>query len=107
MDGENIVKKLIFALCLLPFAMPLFAANDSYYNYLRGQVEERAGHPDKALEGYEKVVQEDPQALQAYRDIAELRVRLGQPEAALKAAERVQELAPNDPSTFLFLGSVL
>jgi len=84
-----------------------FAANDSYYDYLRGQVEERAGNTGKALEAYEKVVQEDPQALQAYRDIAELRLRMGQPDAALSAAKHVEELAPNDPTSFIFIGNVL
>src|SRR5690242_607333 len=84
----------------------LHAANDSYYYYLRGLMEERAGHPNKALEAYEKVVQEDPQALEAFRDIAQLRLQMGQPEEALRAAEHVKDLAPKDPSSFLFLGNV-
>ncbi len=82
------------------------ASSDSYYNYLQGMTEEHAGHPAKALEAYEKAVQEDPQALQIFRDIAELRLRMGQPDAALTAAERVKELAPADPSSFIFLGNV-
>ncbi len=98
--------KFLFALCLLPFR-PALAASDSYYNYLQGMVEERAGHTAKALEAYEKVVQEDPQALQVFRDIAELHLRMGQPDAALHAAERVKELAPGDPMSFIFLGNVL
>lgn len=97
---------LILGLCLLPMGSS-DAASDSYYHYLQGLLEERAGHPAKALEAYEKVVQEDPQALEAFRDIAELRLRMGQPEAALRAAERVQALAPGDPTSFLFLGNVL
>ena len=36
------------------------ASSDSYFNYLRGLTEERAGHATQALEAYEKVVQEDP-----------------------------------------------
>ena len=82
------------------------AESEAYYNYLRGLLEERAGHPAKALDAYEKVVQEDPQALEAFRDIAELRLRMGQPDAALRAAQRVKELAPGDPTSFLFLGNV-
>jgi len=82
------------------------AESEAYYNYLRGLLEERAGHPAKALEAYEKVVQEDPQALEAFRDIAELRLRMGQPDAALQAAQHVKDLAPGDPTTFLFLGNV-
>ena len=53
-----------------------------------------------------KSLQQDPKALQVYRDIAELRLRMGQPDAALSAAEHVKELAPNDPDTFIFLGNV-
>ena len=99
------------AICLLPFAichLPCrsLAANDAYYNYLQGMVEERSGNANKALEAYEKAVKQDPQALQVYRDIAELRLRMGQPDAALSAAERVKELAPKDSTSFIFLGNV-
>jgi tetratricopeptide (TPR) repeat protein len=104
-NGRWSTGLLTFALCLLPFAIS-FAANDAYYNYLQGLLEERAGHPAKALDAYEKVVAEDPQALEAFRDIAELRLRMGQPDAALEAAQRVKELAPADPTSFLFLGNV-
>src|SRR5256885_9023082 len=97
---------LPFALCLLPCRL-MWAANDAYYNYLQGLAEERAGNTAKALETYEKVVKEDPQALQVYRDIAELRLRMGQPDAALNAAEHVKDLAPTDPMSFIFLGNVL
>jgi tetratricopeptide (TPR) repeat protein len=83
-----------------------WAANEAYYNYLRGLLEERAGNPTKALDAYEKVVQEDPQALEAFRDIAELRLRMGQPDAALQAAQHAKDLAPADPTSFLFLGNV-
>jgi tetratricopeptide (TPR) repeat protein len=93
---------------LLAAGLPrlIWAANDAYYNYLQGMVEERAGNTTKALESYEKAVQQDPQALQVYRDMAELRLRLGQPDAALVDAEHVKELAPKDPSTFIFLGNI-
>lgn len=77
-----------------------------YYDYLRGLTEERAGHIAQALEAYEKVVQQDPQALEVYRDIAQLNMRLGRFEAALQAAQKVKELAPQDPTSFLFLGDV-
>lgn len=92
------------ALCLLP--CHAYAASESYLNYLKGLMEERAGNMGKALEAYETVVKQDPQALQVYRDIAELHLRMGQPDAALQAAERVKELAPKDPSSFIFLGNV-
>src|SRR5947208_10271646 len=96
---------LTFAFCHLPCRS--MAASDSYYHYLQGMVEERSGNAAKALEAYEKVVKEDPQALQVYRDIAELRLRMGQPDAALRAAERVKDLAPGDPMSFIFVGNVL
>jgi tetratricopeptide (TPR) repeat protein len=105
---QRTVSYLFVVLCSL-FALRSLSwgAEEAYYNYMRGLVEERAGHTAKALEAYEKVVQEDPQALEAYRDIAELHLRLGQPEAALRAAERVKDLAPTDPTSFVFLGNVL
>ena len=99
------MKVKILMVALLPLGVA-GASSDSYYNYLRGMSEDRAGHTDKALEAYEKVVQEDPQALQAYRDIAEIRLRMGQPDAALQAALHVKELAPSDPISFIFLGNV-
>lgn len=83
-----------------------WASPESYLDYLRGLSEERAGHITKALDAYERVVQQDPQALEVFRDIAQLHLRLGHPEEALKAAERVKELAPKDPASYLFLGNV-
>ena len=91
---------------LLVLRCRAWAANEAYLNYLRGMAEERAGNTTKALEAYEMAVQQDPQALQVYRDIAELRLRMGDPEAALAAAERVKALAPNDPTSYIFLGNV-
>lgn len=82
------------------------AANESYLTYLQGMSEERAGNTAKALEAYEKAVKLDPQAVQIYRDIAELRMRSGQPDQALSAALKVKDLAPNDPMSFIFLGNV-
>src|SRR5438105_4871118 len=102
MNGRKLL--MVGAFCAL--SCRVWAANEAYYNYLQGMVEERAGNANKALEAYEKAVQKDPQALQVYRDIAELRLRMGQPDAALAAAERVKELAPKDPSSFIFLGNV-
>ncbi|MFA5975769.1 MAG: tetratricopeptide repeat protein [Elusimicrobiota bacterium] len=82
------------------------ASSTTYLDYVRGLAEERAGNIAKALEAYEKVVQQDPQALEVYRDIAQLNLRLGRLDAALQAAEKVKNLAPNDPSSFLFLGNI-
>jgi tetratricopeptide (TPR) repeat protein len=81
-------------------------AEDPQYQYLRGLVEERAGNTVKALEAYERVVTQDPQALEAFRDIGALQLRLGHTDEALKAAERVRDLAPKDPASFIFLGNV-
>ena len=105
--AERTAFKWVAIICsLLAVRCRAYAANDAYLTYLQGMTEERAGHTNKALEAYEKAVKEDPQALQVYRDIAELRLRMGQPDAALTAAERVKELAPNDPSSFIFLGNI-
>src|SRR5262245_34956190 len=108
--GRRAAMAAVAAFCLLPSALSsVRAANDthdSYYNYLQGMNEEHAGNPAKALEAYERAVKQDPQALQVYRDIAELRLRMGDADSALTAAERVKELAPNDPTSFIFLGNV-
>jgi tetratricopeptide (TPR) repeat protein len=106
------VNRLALFGCLIILAVVTLAGRlqagngDSYLNYLRGLTEERAGHITEALAQYEKVVQQDPQALEVYRDIAQLNLRLGQSDAALRAAEKIRDLAPNDPSSFLFLGNV-
>lgn len=96
----------ILTLTLLLSVATARAANESYLTYLQGMSEERAGNTSKALEAYEKAVKLDPQAVQIYRDIAELRMRSGQPDQALHAALKVKDLAPNDPMSFIFLGNV-
>jgi tetratricopeptide (TPR) repeat protein len=90
-----------FALGVLSFSgARAEASNESYLNYVHGLSEERAGHMSKALEAYEKVVAEDPQALEVFKDIAQLNLRLGQADAAVRAAEKAKDLAPKDPSSF-------
>jgi len=69
-------------------------------------LEERAGNFNKALAAYQKAVAQDPEAIEVYRDMAQVHLRLGQGEAALHAAERVRDLAPKDPDSFIFLGNV-
>ena len=98
----------LFALLFFAFDLPYaIASSDSYVHYIKGLSQERAGHIKEALSEYEKVVQEDPQALEAYRDIASLHLRLGQSDQALAAAEKARDLAPQDPTSYLFLGNVL
>jgi tetratricopeptide (TPR) repeat protein len=104
---QRITLQVIVFLCSLFVARCLcWSASEAYYNYMQGMVEERAGNVDQALAAYEKAVKEDPHAVQVFRDIAELRLRTGQPAEALRAAERVRELAPKDPMSYIFLGNV-
>src|SRR5690349_15900724 len=67
----GLARLVVFAFCLLSLRLA-HASSDAYYQYLQGLVEERAGNMQKALSHYEKVVAEDPQAVEAYRDIAQL-----------------------------------
>lgn len=83
-----------------------FAAQSAYYDYLRGMLEERAGNLNKAIVSYEKAVQQDPEAIEVFRALAQVNLRLGQAEPALRAAERARDLAPQDPSSLIFLGNV-
>ncbi len=107
-DVWRMASRVLFVVLCSLFAVrcPSWAANEAYYNYLQGMSEERQGNTAKALEAYEKAVQQDPEALQVYRDLAELRLRIGQADAAHQAAERVKELAPKDPMSYIFLGNV-
>ena len=98
-----------FAALIVLFLLPVAAHADSssaQYDYVRGLLEERAGHNSKALEAYQKVVSQNPQAIGVYRDIALLQLRMGHAADALKSAEKIKDLAPKDPNSFLFLGEV-
>ena len=74
------MKKIIHSLFLLSLLVGLtplvHASNESYLDYLKGLSEERAGHIAKALDAYEKVVRQDPQALEVFRDIADAVVEI-------------------------------
>ncbi len=98
---------LLIILCsLLALRCRTQAAEPAYYDYLRGMLEERAGNLTNALSSYERAVTQDPEAIEVFRDIAQVSLRLGQNDAALRAAERVRDLAPKDPSSFIFIGNV-
>jgi tetratricopeptide (TPR) repeat protein len=104
-------QKMAPAFCMVVLALgtlrpPAVEASETYLTYLSGLIEERAGHNAKALEKYQEVVKKDPQAIEVYRDIAQVNLRIGQADAALRAAERVRDLAPKDPASFIFLGNV-
>ena len=95
---------LTFAICLLPFR--LFAGSEAYDRYLHGLLAERKGDFVTALSDYQKAADLDPQAIEVYRDLAQLNLRTGRTDAALRAAQRVRDLAPAQSSSFLFLGHV-
>jgi len=105
--GGVLIKVTTF---LLPFAFFLttqvFAGTEAYDEYLHGLLAERKGDLTTALSDYQKAVDLDPQALEIYRDLAQLNLRTGHTEAALHAAQHVRDLAPTESSSFLFLGHV-
>ncbi len=107
--GPRIVHTI--ALTVLSFSMwlpnSLFASSESYVRYVKGLSEERAGHMKEALAEFEKVVQEDPQAVAVYRDLASLQLRMGEIDAALVSAQKVRDLAPKEAASYVFLGNVL
>ena len=75
---------------------------------LHGLLAERKGDLGTAAGGLsEGTVGAGPRdALDVYRDLAQLNLRTGHTEAALHAAMRVRDLAPTESSSFLFLGHV-
>ena len=83
-----------------------FAGSEAYESYLHGLLAERKGDLGAATADYQKAVELDPDALEVYRDLAQLNLRTGHTEAALHAAQRVRDLAPAESSSFLFLGHV-
>jgi tetratricopeptide (TPR) repeat protein len=102
-------KTLTFTLTLLTLSfalVPVRAASEAYTIYLHGLLSERKGDLAAALADYQKAVQLDPQAVEVYRDLAQLNLRTGHTEDALHAAMRVRDLAPGDSSSYLFLGHV-
>ena len=58
-----------------------FAASEAYTEYLHGLLAERKGDLATALADYEKAAAMDPQALEVYRDLAQLNLRTGRTEA--------------------------
>jgi tetratricopeptide (TPR) repeat protein len=82
------------------------AGSEAHERYLHGLLSERKGDLATALSDYQKAVELDPQALEVYRDLAQLNLRTGRTDAALRAAQRVRDLAPTESSSFLFLGHV-
>lgn len=103
----KIFSRLVFVSLLLAMT-PLLghAGSESYNNYLHGLLAERKGDLSTAALDYQKAVELDPDALEVYRDLAQLDLRTGHTEAALHAAQRVRDLAPAESSSFLFLGHV-
>src|SRR4051812_13838813 len=93
-------------LLIMSLALPAWAGSEAYQRYLHGLLAERKGDLGTALSDYEKAAELDPQALEVYRDLAQLNLRTGRTEAALRAAQRVRDLAPTESSSFLFLGHV-
>ncbi len=85
---------------------PADAGSEAYERYLHGLIAERKGDFSTALSDYQKAVELDPQATEVFRDLAQLNLRTGRTDAALRAAQHVRDLAPTQSSSFLFLGHV-
>jgi tetratricopeptide (TPR) repeat protein len=100
------MKKYLIALLLTVPVPGALAGSEAYERYLHGLLAERKGDLATALADYQQASEMDPQALEVYRDLAQLNLRTGHTEAALHAAQRVRDLAPAESSSFLFLGHV-
>lgn len=56
------------------------------------------------IQGYEKVLQREPNNVNALDNLAQLRLQLGQPAQAIELLERSRKLNPADPRYTLSLG---
>ncbi|MDX2273508.1 MAG: tetratricopeptide repeat protein [Cyanobacteriota bacterium] len=59
------------------------------------------------VEGYQEVLQREPENLTALRGLVELQLRLGQQQEAIAPLTQLTKLQPEDPSYGMLLGSLL
>ncbi len=103
---RRVISATLLAMTFLGISSLAHANTDAYMHYIVGLQAERRGDIATALSEYQKTVDLDPGAVEAFRDLAQLNLRTGRTDAALSAAEKVKVLAPQQSSSFLFLGNV-
>ncbi len=82
--------KKLFVLYL--FILPLFAFKQSYYYYIQGLIDIQNKNYKSAVEKFEKVVQEDPQATYVFQQLIYLYILTDNLEKLKNAVEKAQEV---------------
>lgn len=77
-----------------------------YTLFFIGRCLEETGRMGEALDAYQRHVQNQPTDGEAWRRMAEIALRMGQPENALAPAEKAVKLDPKDPAALLLSGRV-
>lgn len=85
-------------------AIPASASPDLLF--LIGQELEHDGKPGQALKVYEKALAKDPKSVYLLKEVAQLSARMSHLRQAVVYGERALQLAPNDTSIRLFLGTL-
>jgi tetratricopeptide (TPR) repeat protein len=102
------VNKLISLGISLVFVMQsgLYAAPaEAYRSYLIGLLASKAGDVESAIKQYQRVIKIDKNAVQAFRELAQLYLQAGQTSEAFETAEKLNSIAPGDLENQLFLGT--
>src|ERR671911_2135498 len=83
------------------------ARRDALTRYGVGRIKARHGLPVRALEQFEAAAKADPTSPEPLRPLVKLYAEVGRDLAAIRAAEKVLELDPDDADTAHALGKLL
>ena len=79
---------------------------EAYYHFLLSQVYQHSGQIDKALQEYQKALEDDPASAFLHSDLAAIYLKQGLPEKALKEAEKAIQTDPQSLPAHLLLGGL-
>ena len=70
---------------------------DAYHHFVQGLLFEQEGRYEEALQEYRDTVAIDPEAGYVHKSLSALNIKIGRLDAALKAAQRLQQIEKNNP----------